>query len=113
MDITGIDIAACGTMTGTIITSVGAVLKANKTESLAKQQKVAYEEGLADLRERLAVMEKQAAVFEKRLDEGSRDFERIDNKLDKTNDLLHTLIGIVQGGKGLTSPARAEEGLRL
>ena len=43
MDITGVDIVAVGTMIGTIITSVGAVLKANKTESLAKQQKVAYE----------------------------------------------------------------------
>lgn len=113
MDITGIDIAACGTMVGTIITSVGAVLKANRTEAAAKQQKAAYEEELADLRERLAVMEKQGAVMEKRLDEGSRDFERIDNKLDKTNDLLHTLIGIVQGGKGLPSPVRAEGGLGL
>ena len=111
MDITGIDIAACGTMVGTIITSVGAVLKANKTESIAKQQKIAQEEELADLRERLAVMEKQAALFEKRLDDSSRDFERIDSKLDKTNDLLHTLIGIVQGGKGLTD--RAEGGLGL
>lgn len=111
MDITGIDIAACGTMIGTIITSIGAVMKANKTEALAKQQKAAYEEELADLRERLAVQEKQGAVFEKRLDEGSRDFERIDNKLDKTNDLLHTLIGIVQGAKGL--PAGAEGGLGL
>ena len=111
MDITGIDIAACGTMVGTIITSVGAALKANKTESIAKQQKIAQEEELADLRERLAVMEKQAALFEKRLDDSSRDFERIDSKLDKTNDLLHTLIGIVQGGKGLTG--RAEGGLGL
>lgn len=111
MDITGIDIAACSTMIGTIITSIGAVMKANKTEALAKQQKAAYEQELADLRERLAVQEKQGAVFEKRLDEGSRDFERIDNKLDKTNDLLHTLIGIVQGAKGL--PARAEGGLGL
>ena len=111
MDITGIDIAACGTMVGTIITSVGAALKANKTESIAKQQKIAQEEELADLRERLAVMEKQAALFEKRLDDSSRDFERIDTKLDKTNDLLHTLIGIVQGGKGL--PAGSEGGLGL
>ena len=111
MDITGIDIAACGTMVGTIITSVGAVLKANKTESLAKQQKVAYEEELANLRERIAIQEKQGAVFEKRLDDSSRDFERIDNKLDKTNDLLHTLIGIVQGSKGLS--AGAEGGLGL
>lgn len=113
MDITGIDIAACGTMMGTIITSIGAAIKASKTESLAKQQKVVYEEELADLRERLAVMEKQGAVFEKQLDESSRDFERIDNKLDKTNDLLHTLIGIVQGGKGLPSPVRTEGSLGL
>lgn len=111
MDITGIDIAACGTMVGTIITSVVAVLKANKTESIAKQQKIAQEEELADLRERLAMMEKQGPVFEKLLDDSSRDFERIDTKLDKTNDLLHTLIGIVQGGKGLH--AGAEGGLGL
>ena len=111
MDITGIDRAACGTMVGTIITSVGAVLKANKTESLAKQQKAAYEEELAGLRERIAIQEKQGAVFEKRLDDSSRDFERIDNKLDKTNDLLHTLIGIVQWSKGLSD--RAEGGLGL
>ena len=111
MDITGIDIAACGTMVGTIITSVGAVLKANKTESIAKQQKIAQEEGLADLRERLAGMEKQAALFEKRLDDSSRDFERIDTKLDKTNDLLHTLIGIVQGGKGLHTGSEGGLGL--
>lgn len=111
MDITGIDIAACGTMVGTIITSVGAVLKANKTESIAKQQKIAQEEELADLRERLAVMENQGAVFEKRLDDSSRDFERIDTKLDKTNDLLHTLIGIVQGGKGLHTGAEGGLGL--
>lgn len=59
MDITCIDIAAFGTMVGTIITSVGAALKANKTESIAKQKKIVQEEELADLRERLAVMEKQ------------------------------------------------------
>lgn len=111
MDITGIDIAACGTMIGTIITSVGAVLKSNKTEALTKNQKAKYEEELADIRERLAVQEKQGAVFEKRLDDSSRDFERIDNKLDKTNDLLHTLIGIVQGANGLS--AGTDKGLGL
>lgn len=111
MDITGIDIAACGTMIGTIITSFGALKKAAATEALAKQQKELYEEGLAGIRERIALQEKQATVLEKRLEENNRDFERIDNKLDKTNDLLHTLIGVVQGQKGL--PGKTEGGLGI
>lgn len=49
MDITCIDIAACGTMIGSIITSVGAVLKSNRTEALTKNQKAKYEEELADI----------------------------------------------------------------
>jgi hypothetical protein len=111
MDITGIDIAACGTMIGTIVTSFGALKKTASTEALMKQQKELYEDGLADIRERMALQEKQSAMSEKRFDECNRDFERIDNKLDKTNDLLHTLIGFVQGQKG--HPGKTEGGLGL
>jgi len=111
MDITGIDIAACGTMIGTIVTSFGALKKTAATEALMKQQKESYEDGLADIRERMALQEKQSTISEKRFDEYNRDFERINNKLDTTNDLLHTLIGYVQGQKGL--PGKTEGGLGL
>ena len=113
------DIAAVATLVGSIGTAATAVLKAlqavRKAEAAGEhavaielqreQTKQERDREHKDLETRVALLEQMREVNEKRLEAGTKEFERINAKLDqqthymgRTNELLNQLIGAAQAG---------------
>jgi len=107
MDITGIDIAAVATLVGSIGTAVAAVVKAvqawRKAEAadtraiaieLAREKtKQERDAEVEKLKIDVAVLNRLNQETEKRLAEGTNQFKDLDSKVDKTNSLLHEILG--------------------
>lgn len=107
MDITGIDIAAVATLVGSIGTAVAAVVKAvqavRKAEAadaraiaieLAREKtKQERDAEVEKLKIDVAVLNRLNKETEKRLAEGTNQFKALDDKVDKTNSLLHEILG--------------------
>lgn len=108
MDFTAIDLAGWGTLIGA---TIGAILKAFKSDSTAKAAKAEAEGIKADrqrtaterdeqfqrMREELAVLKSVTAEQGKRLDEGNDRFARFENELKETNGMLRELLGMFKG----------------
>lgn len=107
MDITGIDIAAVATLVGSIGTAATAVVKAvqavRKAEAadtraldieLAREKtKRERDQELQSLKTEVAVLKALQDETNKRLAEGTDQFKALDDKVDKTNSLLHEILG--------------------
>ena len=107
MDITGMDIAAVATLVGSIGTAVAAVVKAvqawRKAEAadtraiaieLAREKtKQERDAEVEKLKIDVAVLNRLNQETEKRLAEGTNQFKDLDSKVDKTNSLLHEILG--------------------
>lgn len=110
-DISAIDLAGWGTLIGA---TIGAILKALKSDSTARaakaeaekikvqraETKLARDAEFQRMCERMAVLENDNKHLTQRLDDGNSRFERLEDKLDDvvkrqddTNKLLCTLIG--------------------
>lgn len=108
MDISGINCVGIAA----IITAIGSVIgvfKANSTATKAQRSaddivssrvitRTERDSAHQELVTRVAVLERNQALIEKRLDEGNTNFKRIEAKLDQTNLLINRLIGFVKAG---------------
>lgn len=105
MDFAAIDLASWGSLAGA---TIGAILKAFKSDSTAKAAKAEADGIKADrqrtaaerdaqfqqMREELAVLKATAAEHGKRLDEGDSHFTRVEVELKECNGLLRELLGM-------------------
>lgn len=112
MDITGIDIGALVAALGAVLKSFHSDRKVAKAEDQARsivadreQTKQERDREHKDLETRVALLEQMREVNEKRLEAGTKEFDRINAKLDqqtyqmgRTNDLLNQLIGAAKAG---------------
>lgn len=112
MELTGIDWAFLAGLAGTFLKSLLSDRKAAKAEDQARsivadreQTKQERDREHKDLETRVALLEQMREVNEKRLEAGTKEFERINAKLDqqthymgRTNELLNQLIGAAQAG---------------
>lgn len=112
MELTGIDWAFIAGLAGTFLKSLLSDRKAAKAEDQARsivadreQTKQERDREHKDLVTRVALLEQMREVNEKRLEAGTKEFERINDKLDRqtyqlgrTNDLLNQLIGAAKAG---------------
>lgn len=101
------DIAAVATLVGSIGTAVAAVVKAlqagRKAEAadaraiaieLAREKtKRERDQELQSLKTEVAVLKALQDETNKRLAEGTDQFKALDDKVDKTNSLLHEILG--------------------
>ncbi len=119
MELTGIDWAFIAGLAGTFLKSLLSDRKAAKAEDQARsivadreQTKQERDREHKDLVTRVALLEQMREVNEKRLEAGTKEFERINDKLDRqtyqmgrTNDLLNQLIGAAKaGGLNIKTP---------
>ena len=112
MELTGIDWAFLAGLAGTFLKSLLSDRKAAKAEDQARsivadreQTKLERDREHKDLETRVALLEQMREVNEKRLEAGTKEFDRINAKLDqqtyqmgRTNDLLNQLIGAAKAG---------------
>lgn len=105
MDFTAIDLAGWGTLIGA---TIGAILKAFKSDSTAKAAKAEADRIKADrqrtsaerdeqfqaMREEMAVLKSIISEHGKRLDEGDSHFTRVEAELKECNGLLRELLGM-------------------
>ena len=107
MDITGIDIAAVAGLVGTTGTAIVSIVKAVQASrkagdadrraldiELAREKtKRERDQELQSLKTEVAVLKALQDEVNKRLAEGTDQFKALDDKVDKTNSLLHEILG--------------------
>jgi septal ring factor EnvC (AmiA/AmiB activator) len=107
MDITGIDIAAVAGLVGTTGTAIVSIVKAVQASrkagdadrraldiELAREKtKRERDQELQSLKTEVAVLKALQDETNKRLAEGTDQFKALDDKVDKTNSLLHEILG--------------------
>lgn len=107
MDITGIDIAAVAGLIGTTGTAIVSIVKAVQASrkagdadrraldiELAREKtKRERDQELQSLKTEVAVLKALQDETSKRLAEGTDQFKALDDKVDKTNSLLHEILG--------------------
>ena len=107
MDITGIDIAAVAGLVGTTGTAIVSIVKAVQASrkagdadrraldiELAREKtKRERDQELQSLKTEVAVLKALQDETNKRLTEGTDQFKALDDKVDKTNSLLHEILG--------------------
>ena len=107
MDITGIDIAAVAGLVGTTGTAIVSIVKAVHASrkagdadrraldiELAREKtKRERDQELQSLKTEVAVLKALQDETNKRLAEGTDQFKALDDKVDKTNSLLHEILG--------------------
>lgn len=107
MDITGIDIAAVAGLVGTTGTAIVSIVKAVQASrkagdadrraldiELAREKtKRERDQELQSLKTEVAVLKALQDETNKRLAEGTDQFKTLDDKVDKTNSLLHEILG--------------------
>lgn len=107
MNITGIDIAAVATLVGSIGTAIVSIVKAvqasrkaGDADRRALDIELAREKTKRERDQELQLLKTEVAVLKalqdetnKRLAEGTDQFKALDDKVDKTNSLLHEILG--------------------
>ena len=107
MDITGIDIAAVAGLVGTTGTAIVSIVKAVQASrkagdadrraldiELAREKtKRERDQELQSLKTEVAVLKALQDETNKRLAESTDQFKALDDKVDKTNSLLHEILG--------------------
>ena len=107
MDITGIDIAAVAGLVGTTGTAIVSIVKevqasrkagdadrrALDIELAREKTKRERDQELQSLKTEVAVLKALQDETNKRLAEGTDQFKALDDKVDKTNSLLHEILG--------------------
>lgn len=107
MNITGIDIAAVAGLIGTTGTAIVSIVKAVQASrkagdadqraldiELAREKtKRERDQELQSLKTEVAVLKALQDETSKRLAEGTDQFKALDDKVDKTNSLLHEILG--------------------
>lgn len=110
MDVTGIDIATGFGVLASICGSTGAVLKAVKSLSQAKDasqqliviqrerktQSELRDSQIVRLQGELKVVKSQLANHDHRLDEGNARFDALQSELKETNGLLRETLGAIK-----------------
>lgn len=110
MDITGIDIVALSTGFASFCGTIGAVLKAFKSEASAKaaqQQTVTIQverkaqsefrdAQVQEMRTEIAVLKHEQQSHSVRLDEGQRQFDSLSKELKEQNGLLREVLGALR-----------------
>lgn len=110
MDITGIDIVALSTGFASFCGTIGAVLKAFKSEASAKaaeQQTVTIQierkaqsefrdAQVQEMRTEIAVLKHEQQSHSARLDEGQRQFDSLSKELKEQNGLLREVLGALR-----------------